>query len=167
MNFRPCTVEHGFRKFALDTYPGLRRNPSHPRLLNTLLFPSLVDRDTGDPVLSSGVLAHVEGKEHQLVSGHYNGTKYIKQYMSDTGHHFELTQHNRKQHKACTVPNLRLDPRLEEALEQELRAMPSDPVDFATGRKITRQSTADQRKEDLRMAEQYPSKYAETQAAIA
>lgn len=166
MSIRPFTVSRAFREFAFKLYPGLHLDQAYPCLLQTMLCPSFVDRETGNSIHRFGDLATIQGKQHQLSSRNYRGWEFIDQYRHDTGHHVEFLPHNHVNGRARMVSNLQLDPRLAVALEQELQTVPSEPVDFVTGRKYIPRHTVEQRKEDLRMAKQHPSKYVETQNAI-
>jgi hypothetical protein len=99
----------------LKTYPALKRNSVYRRMLRYLLAPTWLDEDTDCPVLSWEVLATIEGKEHQIRSRNYDGTKLSAQYQADTGHAFISKPHSYRERRAQIVTDLNLDPVLWQA----------------------------------------------------
>lgn len=166
MQFSSLTVDRGFREQCFNAYPGLRRNATFRRLFSAMMFPAIIDKDTGAPVLPYTLLAEIEGKSHQVANNNYVGRTLLKRYCTESGHSPLISGYDYRAGQARMVKDLRLDPYIKSALRNELATLPCDPVDFVSGRKPTRQSISNRRKEIIAMTTKRVSKYPETQSAV-
>jgi hypothetical protein len=160
------SVSRAFREQALATYPGLASDPAFRGLFATLIAPGHRDEETDAPVLSAQLLASLEGKTPQFQARNYCGDDFIERYREQTGHHIELTAADFRQGRARTLAKLNLEPALQQAWEQELTTVTDKRVAFVSGRRLTRQGQADQRRANREEAATRTSGYAETQAAL-
>jgi len=159
-------VDPALRAAVLDAHPGLRCEPRYFNLLQEVLYPIHFDDDTFAPVLSSQRLAELDGKASVCVGKNYQSQPYLDAYTRTTGHRFRLSVHSFWEGKARTVLDIGLDPALEAVYRADLAQMPMTPVAFTSGQKLRRNHLYAARDHDQTRANDCPSSYAETQAAI-
>lgn len=149
-SFNPVYVSRNFLDHLEDCFPAAFQegDAAYRRLLQELLFPSWVDRLSGEVVLSRDHLAWIEGQEHLLRQHRYSGKKFLQRFQEDTGLELQVTEAQRARGLARTVRPIWLHG-LENRLSEGLRVLPSERgehlqlVSFLDGRPMSRTAIAE------------------------
>ena len=149
MSLRICTP--AFREGLRDLYPGLGDEPAYWNMMGALTLPGFVEKATGRIVIARAYLADIEGKTEQFRKDpkSYSGERFLKRFKRDVLPDFEYSGWSYADGLARTVERAQLHPnvsRLQEDLFNTLGNGHIEKVSLDTGRRITRQVRADQRR---------------------
>jgi len=90
MTFTARTVSRSFREALKREIPGLGENRSYWRLIQYLLFGTWRDEESRHLMLPTDLLAAIEEKRNNQ---HYEGYKFLRSFMRDTGIKIEIVPH--------------------------------------------------------------------------
>lgn len=109
-------VTQAFREGLRELYPGLDKEPSYWRFMSYLLFPSHVEEDTGNIVISAKTLSAIGGKEARKKYGRSVGKHVLEDFTQEAMPNFTHFDWSYAEGKARTTPSPLADPNLAQLL---------------------------------------------------
>lgn len=151
------SITRTFREKLIKRYPGLSRNPAYWRLLHFLLFGTFRDRLTDELVISSDVLATIEGLAAKVKHRNYRAQEFLDAFQADVLPGFRYSDWKFVDNQARTVVATGLDPEVFTWVDEMVDALATgepDVVDLETGLAQTRAAQAKADRDDLARVEQ-------------
>jgi hypothetical protein len=158
-------VRHGvadeFYQVVKKELPGLENDRSHWRLLGHLIFTSWREGERRLPVVTSRLLAEIEGKGKQWEHNNYNAGDFLDRFSHEV-HPFKYSGWSWREERGRVVTDLEWPDRVQAAIDRELVSSGSGQkrVYLEDGRAVTR-ARLRQVREDERA---YPLKLSESAA---
>lgn len=128
-------VSSQFRNNIVRYLPGINKNPAYWQLTAYLMFWTTKSAQEGKLMIGQEILASLENKFDQLVSGNYSAISFLTDYWSDVLS-FEISDWSYSEGKARVVEDIEWPDELAVLLQQELNKLPGekeDPVFFISG----------------------------------
>ncbi len=128
-------VSSQFRNNIIRYLPGINKNPAYWQLTAYLMFWTTRSAQEDKLMIGQEILATLENKFDQLVSGNYSAISFLTDYWNDVLP-FEISDWNYSEGKARVVESIEWPDELNVLLQQELNKLPGekeDPVFFISG----------------------------------
>lgn len=132
---RRTTVSGRFRNNVVKYLPGINKNPTYWQLTAYLMFWTTKSAQEGKLMIGQEILASLENKFDQLVSGNYSGISFLSDYWADVLP-FEISGWSYSESRVRVVESIKWPGELEILLLQELNKSPEEkeePVFFISG----------------------------------
>lgn len=132
---RRTVVSSQFRNSVINYLPGINESPAYWQLTAYLMFWTTKSAQEGKLMIGQEILASLENKFDQLVSGNYSAIAFLTAYRNDVLS-FAISDWSYSEGKARVVESIKWPDELEVLLQQELNKLPGekeDPVFFISG----------------------------------
>lgn len=128
-------VSGQFRNNVVKYLPGINKNSAYWQLTAYLMFWTTKSSKEGKLMIGQEILATLENKFEQLVSGNYSAISFLTDYWNDVLP-FEISDWSYSEAKSRVVESIDWPNELDVLIQQELNKLPrekEEPVFFISG----------------------------------